>query len=376
MKKLSLSVVATSMTLAFAASAYAQEVVVKIGHVAPISGAQSHYGKDNENGARLAITDLNAKKITIGGKPVKFELVPEDDAADPKQGTQAAQKLVDAKVNGVVGHLNSGTTIPASRIYHDAGIPQITPAATNPKYAQQGFKSAFRIIANDNALGAATAIYAAKTLKAKKVAVIDDRTAYGQGIADIFEKTAKAQGMQVAGRQFTNDKATDFQAILTAIKAAKPDVVFYGGMDPQAGPMLRQMKQLGINAKMMGGDGICTEELVKLGGAENVGSNVICAVGGSDLAKMPGGPDFQKRFKEAYKMDIQVYAPYAYDAVMALATAMQKANSTDPKKYLAELAKLDMKGVTGRVQFESNGELKNAAVTLFTYKDGKKVALN
>jgi branched-chain amino acid transport system substrate-binding protein len=206
MKKLSLSVVATSMTLAFAASAYAQEVVVKIGHVAPISGAQSHYGKDNENGARLAINDLNARKITIGGKPVKFELVPEDDAADPKQGTQAAQKLVDAKVNGVVGHLNSGTTIPASRIYHDAGIPQITPAATNPKYAQQGFKSAFRIIANDNALGAATAIYAAKTLKAKKVAVIDDRTAYGQGIADIFEKTAKAQGMQVAGRQLPMTK--------------------------------------------------------------------------------------------------------------------------------------------------------------------------
>jgi branched-chain amino acid transport system substrate-binding protein len=373
MKKLSLSVVATSMTLAFAASAYAQEVVVKIGHVAPTSGAQSHYGKDNENGARLAISDLNAKKITIGGKPVKFELVAEDDGADPKQGTQAAQKLVDAKVSGVVGHLNSGTTIPASRIYHDAGIPQITPAATNPKYTQQGFKSAFRIIANDNALGSATAVYAAKILKAKKVAVIDDRTAYGQGVADIFERTAKAQGLQVVARQFTNDKATDFQAILTSIKAASPDVVFYGGMDPQAGPMLRQMKQLGINAKFMGGDGICTEELVKLGGAENVGDNVVCAVGGSDPSRMPGGTDFLKRFRDTYKMDVQVYAPYAYDAVVALATAMQKANSTDPKKYLPELAKIDMKGVTGRVQFEADGELKNAAVTLFTYKDGKKV---
>jgi branched-chain amino acid transport system substrate-binding protein len=367
------------MALALAATtgaAYAQAPVeVKIGHVAPLSGGQAHYGKDNERGAVMAIEDLNARKLTIGGKPVKFVLLSEDDGADPKQGTAAAQKLVDAKVAGVVGHLNSGTTIPASKIYFDAGIPQITPAATNPKYTQQGYKTAFRVIANDNALGAATANYATKTLKAKRVAIIDDRTAYGQGVADIFEKVAKEGGAEVVTRQFTNDKATDFNAILTTVRGAKPEVIFYGGMDTQAGPMLRQMKQLGINAKFMGGDGICTVEIAKLAG-DAIGENVICAEGGASLAKMPKGAEFKSRFEAKYKEPIQVYAPYVYDAVMTLVAAMQKANSTDPAKYLPELAKLQTEGVTAKISFDKTGELNNASTTLYNYPGGKKTPLN
>src|SRR6187401_1824822 len=222
--------------------AAAQDQVVKIGHVAPMSGAQAHYGKDNENGVRMAIEDLNAAGVTIGGKKVKLEIQAEDDAADPKQGTAAAQKLCDAKVAGVVGHLNSGTTNPASKVYNDCGIPHITGAATNPNLTKPGYKTTYRIIANDNALGAGLALYAADTLKLKKVAVIDDRTAYGQGVAEVFKKTAQAKGMTVVHEQLTNDKATDFMSILTAIKSKNPDAVFYGGMDPQAGPMLRQME--------------------------------------------------------------------------------------------------------------------------------------
>jgi len=351
--------------------------VVKIGHVAPMSGQQASYGKDNDNGVRMAIEDLNTQNITIGGKKVRFEIQTEDDAADPKQGTAAAQKLCDAKVNGVVGHLNSGTTIPASKVYNDCGIPHVTGAATNPNLTKPGYKTTYRIIANDNALGAGLAFYAADGLKLKKVAIIDDRTAYGQGVAEVFKRTAQSKGMQVVDEQFTNDKATDFMAILTAVKAKNPDAIFYGGMHPQAAPMLRQMEQLGMtNVKFFGGDGICTQEIITLvQGAKTLG-NVVCAEGGASLAKMPGGEAWKKRYDAKYPGQFQVYSPYTYDATMVLVDAMKRANSADPKVYTPKLAQANYKGVTANIQFEPNGELKNPAMTLYVYKDGKKVPLN
>ncbi|WP_397409753.1 branched-chain amino acid ABC transporter substrate-binding protein [Polaromonas sp.] len=351
-------------------------LVVKIGHVAPTSGAQAHYGKDNENGVRMAIEDLNKQGVMIGGKKATFEIVAEDDAADPKQGTAAAQKLCDSKVAGVVGHLNSGTTIPASKVYNDCGIPHVTGAATNPDLTKPGYKTTYRIIANDLALGAGLAFYAADTLKLKKVAVIDDRSAYGQGVADIFKKTAKEKGMTVVDEQFTTDKATDFMAILTAIKAKGPDAIFYGGMDPQAGPMLRQMEQLGMSkVKYFGGDGICTSEIAKLAAGAKTLGNVICAEGGASLAKMPGGVEWKKRYDEKYPNQFQVYSPYTYDATFVLVDAMKRANSSDPKVYIPELIKTSYKGVTTTIEFLPNGELKNPSITLYTYKDGKKTAL-
>ncbi|MEO8387918.1 MAG: branched-chain amino acid ABC transporter substrate-binding protein [Polaromonas sp.] len=373
--KLKLTVVAALAAVAGFASA--QDAVVKIGHVAPLSGSQAHYGKDNENGVRMAIEDLNAQNVVIGGKKVKFEIVAEDDAADPKQGTAAAQKLCDSKVAGVVGHLNSGTTIPASKVYNDCGIPHVTGAATNPNLTKPGYKTTYRIIANDNALGAGLAFYAADTLKLKKVAIIDDRTAYGQGVAEVFKKTALAKGMTVVDEQFTTDKATDFMAILTAIKAKAPDAIFFGGMDPQGGPMLRQMEQLGMgNVKYFGGDGICTAELAKLtAGAKTIG-NVVCAEGGASLAKMPGGEAWMKRYEAKYPKQFQVYSPYTYDATFVLVDAMKRAGSWDPKVYTPELIKTNFKGVTTTIAFEPNGELKNPAITLYVYKDGKKSALN
>jgi len=373
--KLKLTVAAAIAAIAGMASA--QEQVVKIGHVAPVSGPQAHYGKDNENGARMAIEDLNAQGVTIAGKKVKLELVAEDDGADPKQGTAAAQKLCDAKVAGVVGHLNSGTTIPAAKVYNDCGIPHVTGAATNPALTKPGYKTTFRIIANDNALGAGLAAYAANTLKLKTVAVIDDRTAYGQGVADVFKKTAGTLGMKVVDEQFTTDKATDFMAILTAIKAKNPDAIFYGGMDPQAGPMLRQMEQLGMaNVKYFGGDGICTSEIAKLSAGAKTLSNVVCAEGGASLAKMPGGAAWKARYDAKYPGQFQVYSPYTYDATMLLVDAMKRAGSWDPKVYIPELLKSNYKGVTANIAFEPNGELKNPAITLYVYKDGKKTPLN
>jgi branched-chain amino acid transport system substrate-binding protein len=328
-----------AIALAFAGSASAQEVV-KIGHVGPISGASAHLGKDNENGAKMAVDELNAKGFMINGKKVTFQLQLEDDGADPKQGTAVAQKLVDAKVQGVIGHLNSGTTVPASKIYHDAGIPQISPSATTPQYTKQGFKTAFRVVANDNKLGGTLGKYAVNNLKAKNIAVIDDRTAYGQGVAGEFVKGAKAPGVKIVGKEFTNANATDFTAILTSIKSKNPDLIFFGGMDSVGGPMLKQMKALGINAKYMGGDGICTDALGRLAGDGLGEGNITCAeAGGVKGPQEKVLADFSERFKKKFGVNVQLYSPYVYDAVMVMATAMQNAKSSDPAKYLPELKK-------------------------------------
>ena len=356
-------------------TAYAQEVV-KIGHVGPTSGAIAHLGKDNQNGGQMAIDELNAKGTMIGGKKVTFELVPEDDAADPKQGTAVAQKLVDEKVNGVVGHLNSGTTIPASKIYSDAGIPQISPSSTNPKYTRQGFKTAFRVVADDVHLGGTLGRYGVKELKGKTFAVIDDRTAYGQGLAEEFAKSVKAAGGNIVEQQYTTDKSTDFTAILTAIKAKKPDVVFFGGMDAVGGPMLRQMAQLGIKSSFMGGDGICTAELPKLAAGSIGDRKVICAeAGGVDGSLQAGMDKFRADYKKKFGIEVQLYAPYVYDAVNVMVAAMQKAGSADPKKYLPELAKISYKGVTGNIAFDAKGDIKNGALTLFTFKGNDKTKI-
>jgi len=372
--QIKLKVVMGAVAIAMGGSVFAQDLVVKIGHVGPTSGSIAHLGKDNENGARMAIEELNAKGVMIGGRKAKFELLAEDDAGDPKQGTAAAQKLVDSKVNGVIGHLNSGTSIPASKIYSDAGIPQISPSATNPRFTRQGYKTTFRVVADDVHLGGTLGRYSVTQLKGKSIAVIDDRTAYGQGVADEFEKGVKAAGGKTVGREFTSDKATDFTAILTSLKAKKPDVIFFGGMDAVAGPMMRQMKQLGINAKFVGGDGICTSELPKLAAGTMADGQVVCAeAGGTEGEGKKAMADFGKRFKAKYNADVQVYAPYVYDALNVMVAAMVKAGSADPAKYLPVLAATDgFKGVTGTIGFDSKGDIKNGALTLYTYKAGKR----
>lgn len=350
--------------------------VVKIGHVGPLSGAIAHLGKDNENGARMAIDELNAAGVTIDGKKVKLELLAEDDAADPKQGAAVAQKLADAKVSGVIGHLNSGTTIPASKIYSDAGIPQISPSATNPKYTRQGYKTTFRVVADDVHLGSTLGKYAVNNLKAKNIAVIDDRTAYGQGVAEEFTKAAEAAGATIVAKEFTTDKATDFNAILTSIKGKKPDVVFFGGMDAVGGPMLKQMKSLGIEAKFMGGDGICTADLIKFAGDALGEEKVFCAEAGGVEGEGKAGMDaFHAAYKAKFNVDVKLYAPYVYDATKLMVAAMVKANSSDPAKYLPALAATSYSGVTGPIAFDEKGDIKNGALTLLTYKGGQRVQL-
>lgn len=360
------------------ASAFAQDVqTVKIAHAGPVSGGIAHIGKDTENGVRMAIDDLNAQALVIGGKKIKFEIAAEDDAGDPRQATAVAQKLCDQNVAGVVGHLQSGTSIPASAVYDRCGLPHITASASNPDLTKAGNKTTFRLIANDNALGAALALYGADHLKLKSVAIIDDRTAYGQGVASVFKATALQKGLTVVAEQFTTDKATDFMAILTAIKSKKPDAIFYGGLDAQAGPMLRQMEQLGLgNVKYFGGDALCTPKLPELAGKSPAVKNVICATGGASVDKMQGGSDWKKRYDAKFPGQFQIYSPYAYDAAMVLVDAMKRANSVDPKVFTPFLGKTKYKGVTADIAFTAKGELTAPAVTLYTYQDGNRVALN
>lgn len=345
------------------------ELIVKIGAVAPLTGPQAHLGKDNENGTRLAIEDANAKGVTIGGRKAHFELLSEDDQSDPKTATIVAQKLVDEKVNGVIGHMNSGTSIPASRIYSDNGIVQISPSATAVAYTGQGFKTAFRVMTNDGQQGKVLGEFAAANLGAKKIAVIDDRTAYGQGLADEFIKSAEAHGAQIVAHEYTSDKAMDFTAVLTSIKGKQPDLLFFGGMDPQGVPMLKQLRGLGLKTKFMMGDGGYTPELIRLAG--DAAEGAYASLPGVPLAQMPGGKDFAQRYEARFKQPIQLYAPYCYDAVNVMIDAMQKAGSADPAKYLPELAKDSYKGVTANIAFDDKGDLKGGAVTLYQVQHGQ-----
>jgi branched-chain amino acid transport system substrate-binding protein len=367
-----LNKVTAALVLAgLAGAAGAQEMVVKIGHTGPLSGSQAFAGKDNENGARLAVEELNAKPITVGGKKIKFELVSEDDQADPKSGVGAAQKFVDAGVKYVVGPYNSGVTIPASRVYHDGGT-LISTVATNPKVTEQGYQDVFRVVASDSQIGSKMALYAAKELKMKTVAVIDDRTAFGQGVAEEFKKQAKQLGLNVVGHEFTNDKASDFTAILTNLKAKKPEAIFYGGYAPQAAPMARQMKQLGLNAKMLGGDTLCSPEMGQLGG-DAVGDNVLCAQGGAQLDKAAAGPEFRAKYKKRYNQEPDVYAATFYDGVNMYVNAMKAANTTDPAKVQDQIHKGAYKGVVTTYSFDEKGNLKLSPVTVFTFKGGHPV---
>ena len=348
-------------------------VVVKIGAASPLTGPQAHIGIDIRNGVQLAIEDANAANIEIGGKKVKFELVADDDEANPTKATTVAQKLVDAKVAAVVGHFNSGASIPASKIYSDAGIPQISPSSTNPKYTLQGFKTTFRVVAHDDQQGPTLGRYAAVAVKAKSVAVIDDSTAYGQGIADAFEATVKAAGVKVLAREHTTDKDTDFKAILTKIKGTKPDLIMFGGIDPQAGPMVKQMAQLGIKAKFMGGDGIQTPNFIKLGG--DAAEGVMASIPGLPKEQMPGGKAFLGKYKAKFNAEVELYAPMGYDAVMVFIDAMKRAGSTEPAKFLPEIGKTRYQGVIGPIAFDAKGDLLNGPITIYVVKGGKWEAL-
>ena len=346
-------------------------VTVTIAHAGPLTGSIAHLGKDDENGVRLAVDQANAQKIKIDGKLLNIKFMTEDDQADPKVGTTVAQKLVDAKVVAVVGHLNSGVTIAASEIYNKAGIPVISGSATNPVLTERGLKNVFRTVGRDDQQGPALATYIANELKAKKVALIDDKTAYGEGLANEVEKKLKAGKINPIARERTTDKETDFKAILTKIKGKNPDVIFHGGMDATGGLMLKQARELGIKAVFVFGDGACTTEMTKLAGAAAEG--FVCSQAG--LPSEAASKEFLTAFNAKYG-EVKQYAPYFYDGAMAMIEAMKKANSADPAKFGPEIFNVSFTGATGKVEFDAKGDRKDAEITIFKMTGGKLTPLS
>lgn len=352
------------------------EQTVPIGNAGPLSGSIAHYGRDVRNAAMMAIDDLNARQPTIGGRRVRFVLVAEDDAANPRQGVVVAQKLCDMRVAGVVGHIHSGTAIPAARIYEDCGIPFLSSGATNPRLTQLGYRTTYRMLANDDALAKAVALHAANVLGLRRIAVVDDRTAYGQGVSEIFKREARAAGIEIVAEEFTTDKAVDFSAILTTIKSRNPDAIFFGGSDAQGGPMLRQLDRFGMSSiPLLGGDGICTAQMGALAAEARSLAGVVCAEGGASIAKMPGGLAWKQRYDARFPGEYALFSPYTYDGVMVLADAMRRADSTDPAVYATHLAATDYRGVTTRVRFNGSGDLQDPAITLYTFREGVKTPL-
>ena len=345
------------------------ETVVKIGAAGPLTGSSAQSGKDDERGVQLAINELNARKMIIGGQPVRFQLESVDDQGDPKVGVNVAQKLVDDGVAVVIGHYNSGVSIPAARIYNDAHIVMITGASSNPQLTKLGFPYVFRLATNDNVMGGRMADYSAKVLHAKRVAVIDDRTAYGAGVADVFVATAQKVGVQVVAREYSTDKTTDFKGILTHIKAENPQVVFYGGYYAQAATLARQMVELGITAALVGGDGICSPEFAKL--SDNVmDEKMFCAQGGTPLDSLPDGKSFREKFKSTFNADVDTYSPAFFAATIVVAEAMQTANSTSPEVYSKVMHRQSFTSMLGPVKFDEQGDWVDAPVTVYKLTGG------
>lgn len=347
----------------------AGERVVVLGFAAPLTGPQAHYGQDMRNGIVLALEEINAERPMIGGVRVRFELLAEDDQADPRQGTLVAQKLVDRGIVGMLGHFNSGTSIPASKIYAAAGIPQIA-MATAPAYTAQGYRTTFRAMTSDTQQGAVLGRYAVEKLGARRIAIVDDRTAYGQGLADEFEKAARTAGAEIVRREYTTDKATDFTAILTAVKAARPDAIFFGGADAQAGPMARQIRQLGIETRLIGGEMVKSATFLKLAGAAAEGT--VAALAGRPLDEMPGGKRYEEKYRARFGAPVEIYSPYAYDAARVLVEAMKRADSVEPARYLPELAKIAHPGVTSeRIAYDEKGDLRDGTITVYRVVGGE-----
>jgi branched-chain amino acid transport system substrate-binding protein len=351
-------------------SVVAQELVAKIGHVAPTSGWMSIVGIESENAARLAVDELNTRALRIDGRSVKFELVAADDLSTADRARAAAQTMVAAQVRGVVGHLTSGSAIAATRIYAEAGIPHLAPAATHPMFTRLSLKTAFRLVADDGAIARLLGRFAVGELKLQRFALIDDRGVYGRGAADAFADAVVAAGGRVVVRQQTTDNAIDFGEFLAAVKAERADAVFFGGFEPPAGRMIRQMKQLGLAAKVLAGDGVCTPDLVSYyARGEALDDQVICVLpGGMPPVGDPATARFAADYMRRYGAEPAYYGPHAYDGVMLIADAMVRARSIEPAAYLPALASTrDIAGASGRIRFDDKGDLQQPTLGAFTY---------
>ncbi|KVX89996.1 branched chain amino acid ABC transporter substrate-binding protein [Burkholderia ubonensis] len=342
---------------------------VKIGFAGPLTGPVARVGKDLQYGAQLALDEENAKRPTIGGKPVQYVLDVQDDQADPRVAIQVGQKLVDDGVVGVIGHYNSGCSIPASAVYRQANVVMITPGSTNPQLTMQGFKNVFRTMGHDGIGGVVAGRFAVEQLKAKRIGIIDDRTAFGQGLADAFEKGVKEAHGTVVSREYTNDKAVDFRGILTTLKSDNIDLLFFGGLDEQGAMLVKQMRSLGIRAQLFGAGALKSNAFLKIAGSSGEGTQDLEP--GPALDKLPSAQAFAQRYKARFNQDVELYAPFAYDAALAMIAAIRKADSLDRGKIVQSMPSVAVTGVTGKISFDERGDLIKPPYTLFRVEQGQ-----
>nr|WKF56277.1 Leucine-, isoleucine-, valine-, threonine-, and alanine-binding protein [Paraburkholderia busanensis] len=347
--------------------------VVKIGFAAPLTGPLAQYGKATEAGAQLAIAELNAKPVRVNGQPVQLVLESRDDAGDPRTATLVAQSFVDDRVVAVVGHMTSGTSVPASRIYSHAGIAQLSPGATSPVYTHQGFATAFRLVPTDASQGAVLAKYAAHTLHVRSVVLVDDQSEYGKSLASAFEQTARENGITVFRHEAVSAYAMDFRALLTTLKSARPDAILFSGYINTGVLFARQAHQLGLHAMLLGGDGLCDDALASLVGRGADG--LICSTAGVDYRHGERGAAFERHFIQAFGTGSSGFAPYAYDAIYLIADAMTHANSTQAARILQTLPTESLDGATGRIAFDRYGDLRDQVITIYRYHAGKRDAV-
>jgi len=343
------------------------EKAVKIALVCPLTGDVAAMGQGMKNAATLAIGEANRNNTVEG---IRFMLLALDDRADPKEAVNAANQLVsDKNVYGVAGHLNSGCSIPASAVYHRYNLVMISPASTNPKLTLQGFKNVFRICTTDDVQGSFAAEFVYNNKNFKQVAVIHDKTPYGQGLAEEFKKTFEGLGGAVLSFEGINLGDRDFKALLIRIKNLNPQAVYFGGMYQEGGLISKQAKQLGLNVPLIGGDGIYSPEYIKIAGKASE----------TDMATMIGLPpeklDKAKDFLEKYKKrfpdrDMQPYDPYTYDTINIIIEAVKNAGA-DRGKIIDYVKNIEYDGIIGTTKFNDKGDTLNKKITYYCVKDGK-----
>ncbi|MFX1445985.1 MAG: branched-chain amino acid ABC transporter substrate-binding protein [Promethearchaeota archaeon] len=356
------------LILGFSVNCAKKTKKIKIGIVGALTGPQATFGLDYLNAAKLAVNEANLEGGVLGKN---IELVPMDDKADPKEAVSVAHKLVsDPDVVAVVGYPNSGNALPASKIFHENMVPLVITAATNPKITQQGFENLFRICPTDDIQGPAAADFAINILKKKNFSLIHDKTAYGQGLAEEFKRKLQMEGCEIVAYETITEGERDFTAILTRIIAKNQEVIYFGGMYPEGGLLLKQAKSLGSKAIFIMPDGCFDPELIFIAG--DASEDIIVSFLAPPWNEIPNAKDFVKKFQAEYG-ELGAFGPFAYDAVNVVIEAIRRTGKSERMAIIKSLQSPDFQidGITGRIEFDNNGQVKNKTFYFYTVENKK-----
>ncbi len=344
-----------------------EPLTLLIGFAGPLSGVAAGVGRSMQNAVQLALDEANRRGLRVAGKPVQLKLLSQDDRADPAAAEYVARYLVEQHVIAVVGHWTSGTSLAAAPVYHAAGVIQITPSAMSRQLTLLSYPRIFRTIPNNESVGRLSAQYAVGSLGAKTVVTIDDRTPFGAGLADEFAQTVQRMGLQMAGRYSVSDKTSDFNAALIQARKLRPDLIFFGGLDWQAGVLAKAIKRLKLDARLMASAGTVGLPFLMRAGADGNGTLVLEP--GPPQDKMPGWKSFRQRYSQHFDSNIDLYAVFAYDAAQAIINGIRLAGSTDTDAIALAMHRLRFEGVGGVVAFNEEGDLLHPSYTMYEVQD-------